>query len=140
MESINADSADSADSATEQEPNLAQRVDVQVEPPIPNPMFDVVTLEIKPFSSASKDNGVRDLLLWNQLWGLVSMPPYPAHVLHLTPFLQVRSQEQLPVDTTVCGAAVTETELDREQICTDQAACSERLGRRGKRKRKPKAR
>ena len=101
MESINADSADNADNATEQEPNLAQSVDVQVERPIPNPMFDVVTLEIKPFSSANKDNGVRDLLLWNQLWGLVSMPPYPAHVLHLTPFLQVRSQEQLPVDTTV---------------------------------------
>ena len=39
-----------------------------------------------------------------------------------------------------CGAAVAETELDREKICTDQAACSERLGRRGKRKRKPKAR
>jgi hypothetical protein len=30
-----------------------------------------------------------------------------------------------------------ETELDRENVCKDQAACSERVGKRGKRKRAP---
>ena len=36
-----------------------------------------------------------------------------------------------------CAAAVMETELDREKVCKDQAACSEHVGKRGKRKRAP---
>jgi hypothetical protein len=51
-------------------------------PAVPNPLQDVIVLELVPFSRANKADTIRDSAVWNTLWGLVSC-------LHFTVYMHL---------------------------------------------------